>query len=54
MHFLTSNRAILSIARAARMTIHSASGEADAYLGVPPFPEFVRLLMERPTHPLPR
>ncbi len=54
MHFLTSNRAILAIARAARMTIESAAGEADAYLVVPPFPEFVRMLMESsepaPTH----
>ena len=48
MHCLTSNRAILSIARAARMEIHSASGEADAYLVVPPYAQFVCMLIDEP------
>lgn len=46
MHFLTSNRSILAIARRAGMAIESESGEADAYLVVPPIPEFVRQLIE--------
>lgn len=44
MHCLTTNRAIMSIARAAGMVIHSDSGEADAYLEVPAYPEFARML----------
>lgn len=51
MHFLTSNRAILSIARKAGMSIHSEAGEADAYLVVPPFPEFVSQLMRAESVP---
>jgi RimJ/RimL family protein N-acetyltransferase len=46
MHFLTSNRAILAIARRAGMAIESESGEADAHLVVPPIPEFVRQLIQ--------
>jgi GNAT superfamily N-acetyltransferase len=45
MHFLTRNKAILSIARAARMAIESEAGESDAHLVVPPYPEFVRMLI---------
>jgi len=48
MHCLTGNKAILSIARAARMDIQSASGESDAYLVVPPYAEFVRMLINEP------
>jgi GNAT superfamily N-acetyltransferase len=44
MHCLTRNRAIMSIARSAGMTIESGGGEADAYLVVPPYPEFARML----------
>lgn len=44
MHCLTRNRAIMSIARAAGMSIRSDGGEADAYLVVPPYPEFARML----------
>jgi len=46
MHFLTSNRSILAIARKAHMRIESTAGEADAYLVVPPYPEFVSMLIE--------
>ena len=45
MHCLTSNRAIMSIARSAGMQIRAGAGEADAYLVVPPYPEFARMLM---------
>jgi len=45
MHCLTSNRAIMSMARAAGMSIRSDAGEADAYLVVPPYPEFARMLI---------
>jgi GNAT superfamily N-acetyltransferase len=45
MHFLTRNRAILAIAQAARMQIRSEAGESDAHLIVPPYPEFVRMLI---------
>lgn len=45
MHCLTTNRAIMSIARAAGMTIRPDAGEADAYLEVPPYPEFARMLI---------
>jgi GNAT superfamily N-acetyltransferase len=45
MHFLTRNKAILSIARSARMAIESEAGESDAHLVVPPYPEFVRMLI---------
>lgn len=45
MHCLTSNRAIMSIARSAGMTIQPEAGEADAYLEVPPYPEFARMLI---------
>jgi GNAT superfamily N-acetyltransferase len=48
MHFLTANQAIVAIARGARMAIESEAGEADAHLVVPPYPEFVRMLMEEP------
>ena len=48
MHFLAGNQAIVSIARAARMEIRSEAGEADAYLVVPPYSDFVRMLMEEP------
>jgi GNAT superfamily N-acetyltransferase len=48
MHCLTSNRAIMSIARAAGMAIRSDSGEADAHLVVPPYPEFARMLIGEP------
>lgn len=48
MHCLTSNKAILSIARNARMTIESSAGESDAHLVVPPYPEFVRMLIDEP------
>lgn len=44
MHCLTRNRAIMSIARAAGMSIESGGGEADAYLVVPSYPEFARML----------
>lgn len=54
MHFLTRNKAILAIALGARMRIESEAGESDAHLVVPPYPEFVRMLIassepERPT-----
>lgn len=45
MHFLARNRAILAIAQAARMQISSEAGESDAFLVVPPYPEFVRMLI---------
>lgn len=48
MHFLTSNRAIASIARTAGMIVRSESGEADAYLEVPPYPELARMLIRQP------
>ena len=48
MHCLTTNRAIMSIARAAGMSIRSDSGEADAHLVVPPYPEFARMLIGEP------
>ena len=41
MHCLTSNRAILSIARSAGMSIGSSGGEADAYLVVPDHAELI-------------
>jgi GNAT superfamily N-acetyltransferase len=45
MHFLTRNKAVLAIARGARMDIESEAGESDAHLVVPPYPEFVRMLI---------
>ena len=45
MHFLTSNRAILSIARSAGMEIGSNGGEADAYLLVPDHADLVAQLV---------
>jgi len=51
LHFLTSNKAILSIARSARMAIRSASGEADAHLVVPPYADFARMLMDEAPQP---
>ncbi|MFT3805232.1 MAG: GNAT family N-acetyltransferase [Burkholderiaceae bacterium] len=45
MHFLTTNRAILSIARSAGMQIGSSGGESDAYLVVPTPDELVQLLI---------
>lgn len=45
MHFLSRNKAILEIARGARMKIESEAGESDAHLVVPPYPEFVRMLI---------
>ena len=48
MHCLTSNRAILSIARSAGMAIGSSGGEADAWLQIPPQAELIRLLIEEP------
>lgn len=45
MHFLTRNKAVLAIARGARMDIESQAGESDAHLVVPPYPEFVRMLI---------
>ena len=48
MHCLTGNKAILSIARAAHMTIESSAGESDAHLVVPPYAEFVRMLIDEP------
>ena len=48
MQFLTSNRAILSIARSAGMAIASNGGEADAYLLVPDPAELVAQLVAGP------
>ncbi len=48
MHYLSSNRAIVSIARRAGMSMSSEAGEGDAYLIVPPYPEFVRMLIDEP------
>ncbi len=48
MQFLTSNRAILSIARSAGMEIASNGGEADAYLLVPDHGELVAQLVAQP------
>jgi len=48
MQFLTSNRAILSIARSAGMEIASSGGEADAYLVVPDHAELVAQLVAGP------
>lgn len=45
MHCLSTNRAIMSIARNAGMKIHSDGGESDAHLVVPPYPELARMLM---------
>lgn len=45
MHCLTTNRAVMSIARSARMAIRSDGGESDAYLVVPPYEELARMLM---------
>lgn len=46
MHCLTSNRSIISIANRAGMAIrHDAAGTIDAYLEVPPYPAFVRMLV---------
>jgi GNAT superfamily N-acetyltransferase len=45
MHCLTSNRAILSIARSAGMEIVLAGGEADAYLLVPNHADLVAQLV---------
>ena len=45
MHCLTTNRAIMAIARSAGMSIESDGGESDAYLVVPPYAEFARMLM---------
>lgn len=48
MHCLTSNRAILSIARSAGMSIGSSGGEADAYLLVPDHADLVAQLVAGP------
>jgi GNAT superfamily N-acetyltransferase len=48
MHCLTSNRAILSIARSAGMSIGSSGGEADAYLLVPDHADLVAQLIASP------
>ena len=48
MHFLTSNRAIASIARSAGMTMRSEGGEANAYLQVPAYPDLARMLIREP------
>jgi GNAT superfamily N-acetyltransferase len=48
MHCLTSNRAILSIARAAGMSIGSSGGESDAYLMVPDHAELIEGLVGEP------
>jgi len=48
MHCLTSNRAILSIARAAGMSIGSSGGESDAYLVVPDHAEMIDGLVGEP------
>ncbi len=48
MHCLTSNRAILSIARSAGMSIGSSGGESDAYLLVPDHAELVAQLVGEP------
>lgn len=45
MHCLTSNRAILSIARSAGMSIGSSGSESDAYLQVPDHAELIRRLV---------
>lgn len=45
MHCLSTNRAIMSIARNAGMKIRSDGGESDAHLVVPPYPELARMLM---------
>lgn len=45
MHCLTTNRAIMSIARGAGMRIRADGGEADAHLLVPPYPELARMLI---------
>ena len=45
MHFLTRNKAILSLARSALMEIRSTAGESDAHLVVPPHADFVRMLI---------
>jgi len=48
MHCLTSNRAIVSIARSAAMSIESSGGESDAYLVVPDHAELVARLIGEP------
>jgi GNAT superfamily N-acetyltransferase len=48
MHCLTSNRAILSIARSAGMSIGSSGGESDAYLLVPDHADLVAQLVGVP------
>jgi GNAT superfamily N-acetyltransferase len=48
MHCLTGNRAILSIARSAGMSIGSSGGESDAYLVVPDHAELVGRLIDDP------
>jgi GNAT superfamily N-acetyltransferase len=48
MHCLTSNRAIVSIARSAGMSIESSGGESDAYLVVPDHAELVTRLIGGP------
>jgi GNAT superfamily N-acetyltransferase len=53
MHMLSSNRAILSIARDAGMTIQSGSGEADAFLIVPDHATLIRQLVGDPDTPMP-
>ena len=45
MHCLTSNRAIVSIARSAGMSIGSEGGESAAWLEIPPRDELVSLLI---------
>ena len=45
IHCLTTNRAMLSIARSAGMTIGSSGGESDAYLVVPSPEELVHRLI---------
>ena len=50
MHSLTSNRAILSIARSAGMEIVASGGEPDAYLRVPDHAELVAQLVSSRSH----
>jgi GNAT superfamily N-acetyltransferase len=48
MHCLASNRAIISIARSAAMSIESSGGESDAYLVVPDHAQLVNRLIGGP------
>ncbi|MGE0798091.1 MAG: GNAT family N-acetyltransferase [Lautropia sp.] len=45
MHFLTRNASVLSLARAAGMSIGSSGGESDAWLNVPAHADLVRQLI---------